>query len=100
MVIVYRVPVALPEETRLVFEAHGVRLRPGDEVVLQAGERPVQTRELPQSVIQCLVRLPVVYAEAELGEPSAPRGQRRGRRASDRPAFPRLVPDDAEDQLA
>lgn len=89
MVIVYRIPVDLDPEVRAAFEGYGVRLLPGDEVVCQAGENPVVTRELDAEIIPLLRSLPVVYAEH-----ASPRRRQR-RRAGDRPAWLRIVRDES-----
>ena len=94
MLIIYRVPAVLPEHVRQAFEERGVRLRPGDEVVVRSGHPPFVARQLDNGIIPHLSSLPVEWVEHE---PHAPHPRRR---ASDRPAFPKLVQDDAEDRLA
>lgn len=97
MVVVYRVPENLDPETRRAFEERGVRLRAGDRVVLEPGERPVVMRELDPAIIPFVQTLP--RAE-EAFSVRASRPDRR-RRREDRGPFPRLHSDgDERDQTA
>lgn len=79
MVIVYRVPQVIPEHVRAAFEERGVRLRPGDRIVVEDGSPPEVLRELDPGIITHLSSLPIVHVE----HPSAPSVRRR--RRGDRP---------------
>lgn len=87
MVVVYRVPAVVPDHVVAAFEERGVRLRPGDMVVLDGSGSPAVVRELDHAITPFLQCLPVDYAE---GVPPCGQPEPR-RRRGDRPPYLRLV---------
>jgi hypothetical protein len=91
VVVVYRIPADLDVTVKAAFEAYGVRLLPGDEVVWRTGKRPVVMRELDHRITPHLTRLPVAYVQHDPPKPG--HESRPARRRTDRPAYLRLVRD-------
>ena len=93
MVVVYRVPAVVPDHVRAAFEGRGIRLLPGDRVVVEDGQ-PAVMRELDRAIIPFLHSLPVDYAEGCPLRSAVRPGPRR--RRGDRPPYLRLETDREE----